>query len=99
MMKKTVSALLAASVLFTSAPAFADSDMRYYKQHRSELITHEQAAKAALASVGGGHIEEVDFEYERGKALIEVEILKDGDEWDVVVDAKTGKVLSKRLDD
>ncbi|MDO5058710.1 MAG: PepSY domain-containing protein [Neisseria sp.] len=98
-MKKTVSALLAASALFAAAPAFADSDMRYYEQHRSELISHEQAAKAALAAVGGGQVKDVDFEYEHGMAVFEVEIRKNHADWDVRIDAKTGKVLSQRLDD
>ncbi|MDO4697024.1 MAG: PepSY domain-containing protein [Neisseria sp.] len=97
-MKKIVSAVLAASVFLVSAPAFADSDQRYYEQHRSHLITYEQAVQNAVAAVGGGHANDVDFEYKRGRAFFEVEVHHEGEEWDVVVDAKSGKVLSKRRD-
>lgn len=89
------------SVLLTvSLPAAADSDDQHYQANKSNYITHEQAAQAAVAKVGSGVAEDVDFEYSKRRgAYFEVEVrAADGSEHDVRIDAKSGKVLSVQAD-
>lgn len=70
-----------------------------YQKNQSQYISHEQAAQAAVAQVTGGQAGDVDFEYNpwRG-AHFDVEVYGQNGEYDVIVDAKTGKVLSVRRD-
>lgn len=98
--KKTVSALLAVAAFGVAAPAFADSDYRYYEQNRAQYISHDQAAKAALAHLGGGEVGEVEFDHDSfGTDHFDVEVYFRGMEYKVKVNAKTGKVLTSRIDD
>lgn len=99
-MKFAKTALIAAAALSFSAPVFADDDEWHYQQNQSQYITYEKAAKIATDAVGrGARTKEVDFEHNRvGGAYFEVEVFGHDGEYDVVVDAKTGRVLSKRRD-
>ncbi|MDO4998210.1 MAG: PepSY domain-containing protein [Neisseria sp.] len=97
-MKKLTSAILAATTLFAAAPAFADGDYRYYEQNRAKFITHEMAAQKAVAAVGNGQAGDVEFDRDFRGDVFEVEVYGNDGEWDVVIDAKTGKVLSKKRD-
>lgn len=96
--QKTLFAL-ALAVGFT-APALADDDYRYYEQNRSQFISHDRAAEIASEAVGGGRVTDVEFDRDYHGDHFEVEVIgNDGREHDVTVDAKSGKVLSKRVDD
>ena len=96
-MKHIIIALLLAFAI--TAPVRADSDERYYQQHRQQFISYQEAAQIALAAFEAtygkaGRIDEVEFEHEFYGDYFEVEI-KDGTgrEYEVHVDAKTGKVV------
>ena len=96
-----IAALMTATLMAVAAPAMADDDDHHYRQNSSQYITHEQASKAAVSAVGSGYAKEVDFEYKphRGSAYFDVEVQTNtGPEYKVIVDAKTGKVLSKHID-
>jgi uncharacterized membrane protein YkoI len=56
-------------------------------------ITEAQAREAALAAVAGATANDVDLEEEDGFLVYEVDLVKDGREHDVYVDAGSGEVL------
>ena len=62
----------------------------------SGTVGAEAALNASLAHAGvtDPYDVDVDYEYEGGKAVFEVEFKKDGYEYDYVVDALTGEILS-----
>ncbi len=62
----------------------------------SGTVGAEAALNAALAHAGiaDPYDVDVDYEYEGGKAVFDVEFKKDGYEYDYVVDALTGEILS-----
>jgi hypothetical protein len=62
-------------------------------------IGPEQAAKIALAKVGGGYVDEIEREVEHGRWEWKVEVIKSGTEYDVRVDAQTGAITRLRADD
>ncbi|MFS4594313.1 PepSY domain-containing protein, partial [Neisseria gonorrhoeae] len=47
----------------------------------------------------GGKITDIDLEHDDGRPHYDVEIVKNGQEYKVVVDARTGRVISSRRDD
>lgn len=97
-----IAALMTATLMAVAAPAMADDDDHHYRQNSSQYITHEQASKAAIQAVGGGHAKKVDFEYKSSQdlAYFEVDVIQtNGTEYDVKVHAKTGNILSKKIDD
>ena len=54
-----------------------------------------------MTHVGGGFAKDVDFEYKshNNRAFFEVEVVnKSGQEYDVIIDAKTSNVLSAKRD-
>ena len=96
-MKHIIITLLLAFAI--TAPVRADSDERYYQQHRQQFISYQEAGQIALAAFEAtynktGRIDEVEFDHEFYGDYFEVEI-KDGTgrEYEVHVDAKTGKVV------
>ena len=96
-LNKTLLALALATGI--SAPALADDDYRYYEQNRSQFISHERAAEIASEAVGGGRVTDVEFDRDFSGDHFEVEVIsKDGHEYDVILDAKSGKVLAKKID-
>lgn len=96
--KKPAALLFAAALTAFAAPALADEDERHYHQNQGQYISYEQAAKIAADKVGG-QAGEVDFEYSRVRgAYFEVEVFGRDGEYDVVVDAKTGRVISAYRD-
>ena len=102
MSKKILAGVLAAVTFATAAPAFADDDdARHYQQNRAQYISYDKAAHAAVAHVGGGVAEDVDFEYSTRKgAYFDVDVRRNnGQEYKVKVNAKNGKIISSRLDD
>ena len=99
--KHTLIAALSAFALLAAAPAFADDDdwddddyrPRYSQSHKAKkakrshgrYISYAQARRAALSRIGG--------------RVNDVEIIKRGREYNVKVDARTGRVVSVRRDD
>ena len=64
-----------------------------FNSFADNYISPDTAAQKAKNAVGGGKIEEVEFKQERGIAVFEVEIEKKDRDFEVTIDAKTGKVL------
>lgn len=93
-------ALLAALVL-GAAGATAAVASSHAAVHAT--ITPEQAREAALRAYPGATAEpareSVELETEGGRPVYEVEVVLDGREMDVLVDAETGAVLSAETDD
>lgn len=51
------------------------------------------AMAAALQSVQGGKVVDIDYEDDDGQQYYEVEVLLEGEEYDVIVNAETGRVV------
>ena len=60
-------------------------------------ILPEQAEKIALAKVGGGKIKEIELEYDKNRLLYEVEIKYEDREYEVKVDAFSGKIIKCKI--
>ncbi|GIJ65458.1 PepSY domain-containing protein [Virgisporangium ochraceum] len=56
------------------------------------VVPSDLAAAAALARVGGGTVTSVESEFEHGRAVWKVRIVKDGVRYDVHVDKETGAI-------
>lgn len=93
--------MAAVLVLLAATPALAGEDQRYYEANRSQFISYEQAARIAVGHIGDGTAVEVDFDHEEHQgSYFEVDVrAADGREYDVKIDARTGKVWSSKLDD
>lgn len=61
-------------------------------------LTIEEAKVKAVEAVGG-EVTEIEFERKKSGDKYEVEVKSDGIEYDLDIDAKTGKVLSTKKDD
>ena len=57
-----------------------------------EFISYGEVEKAVIKAAGGGFIKDIDLEEKKGNYYYEVELIKDGVEYDYIVDAKTGKI-------
>ena len=100
-MNKLMKSTLVLAMMAVATPALADNDDYIYAQNRGQYISYEAAAQNAVAHVGGGFAKDVDFEYKsyNNRAFFEVEVInKNGQEYDVIIDAKTGNVLSAKRD-
>ena len=105
-MKYIITALLMACAI--TAPVLADGwdkDDRYYQLHRQQFISYEKAAQIALAAFEAkyqkkGVVDDVDFEHKFSGDYFEVEIKDEiGMEYEVRLDARTGKVIFIKTDD
>lgn len=105
--KRLLLTVAATALLGISAPALAHHDGHGDDDHghaahqhnkQDKIISRAQAEKAALARVGG-KITDIDLEHDDGRPHYDVEIVKNGQEYKVVVDARTGRVISSRRDD
>lgn len=97
--KLTLAGLL--SLAMTSA-AFADRDDLREMQQKAEafdLISVDQA-KDIATKTKPGYVDDVDLEGTGMGYKYEVEVAdKNGIEWDIDIDAKTGEVLNVKRDD
>ena len=92
--------IIAATFAFASAPALADDDDAYYARHRKQFITHERAAQIARQAVKGGRVTSVEFDHEARDDHFDVDVrTADGREYDVKIDARSGKVRYVKRDD
>lgn len=62
---------------------------------KGDFWTTQQAVEAAVRLLGGGKVKDLDLEKIDGKYQYELEVIKDGMEYEMLVDAKTGKVTEK----
>ncbi len=91
-MKKTLLTSLILSLGITALPAQAKSSGSY--------ISRAKAVAIAKARVGGGKVDNVDFERSRRHgAYYEVDIENRKGDYEVRVNAQTGKVISVQRDD
>ena len=91
-MKKIILTSLILSLGITALPAHAKGNGGY--------ISRAKAVAIAKARVGGGKVDNVDFERSRRHgAYYEVDIENRKGEYEVRVNAQTGKVISVQRDD
>lgn len=91
-MKKTMLASLILSLCITALPAQAKGNSGY--------ISRAKAVAIAKARVGGGKVDNVDFERSRRHgAYYEIDIENRKGDYEVRVNAQTGKVISVQRDD
>lgn len=70
-----------------------------FKEGMFAKVSGQQAAAAVVAEVGGV-VKDVDYKYKQDLGgRYKVEILKDGVEYEALVDAQNGKVLAVTQDD
>ncbi|MGG0845830.1 PepSY domain-containing protein [Peribacillus simplex] len=75
-----------------------DEDMSTQQAVETAKISMDQAEKIALKEVDG-QVTDAELDSENGILVYELEISRGQKEYDVVVDAITGKVLKNQLDD
>lgn len=56
-------------------------------------VTPAEAKRLALEAVGGGYVDDIDLEFEKGQLVYEVEVEYQDDDADVYVDARSGEVI------
>lgn len=64
----------------------------------SKYIGEEKAKSIALETVGAGIVVKVDFDYDDGVPVYEVDIIKDMYEHELEIHAKTGKILKHEVE-
>ena len=62
------------------------------------VLSVEEAESIAVEAVGG-KVTEVEYDRERSGDIYEIEVISDGVEYDLDIDAKTGEVLRTEKDD
>ncbi|MFY0783600.1 PepSY domain-containing protein [Peribacillus simplex] len=75
-----------------------DEDMSTQQAVETAKISMDQAEKIALKEVDG-QVTDAELDSENGILVYELEISQGQKEYDVVIDATTGKVLKNQLDD
>ena len=58
-----------------------------------------RAVRISSAAVRGARLDGLELERERGRVVWKAELTRSGVEYDVVVDARSGQVLRRRVDD
>ncbi len=97
-------ATAAAAATLLGATGVATADMRIdeaVKLHDSgKIMPFEKLNEAVMKQHPGANITDTDLDDNYGKYVYEVELRdKDGQEWDVDLDASTGDVLKNKQDD
>ncbi len=64
-----------------------------------QVIDQEKAIQIALGLTGGGVISDIELEEDDGYYTYEIEIVKDGLEYDIEIDAYSGNVIVFEIDD
>ncbi|MDQ7861700.1 PepSY domain-containing protein [Peribacillus frigoritolerans] len=73
-----------------------DEDMSIQQAVETAKVSRDQAEKIALKAVDG-QVTDMELDSENGTLVYELEIKQGLKEYDVVVDATTGKVLKKPI--
>ncbi len=84
-------AILESTVKYGTAVTIP-TDGKEDSSQSGEFLSYGEVEKAVLKAAGGGFIKDIDLEKKKGNYYYEVELVKDGVEYDYIVDAKTGKV-------
>lgn len=91
--------LIIAGIIASSLGVAGAADTMAFKEGMFAKVSGQQAAAAAVAEVGGV-VKDVDYKYKQHLGgRYKVEILKDGVEYEALVDAQNGKVLAVAQDD
>ncbi|MBV1759205.1 MAG: PepSY domain-containing protein [Dethiosulfatibacter sp.] len=64
-----------------------------------QVIGQEKAIEIALGLTGGGVVEDIELNEDDTYYTYEIEIVKDGMEYDVKIDASSGKILEFEIED
>ena len=91
--------LIIAGIIASSLGVTGAAGTMAFKEGMFAKVSGQQAAAAAVAEVGGV-VKDVDYKYKQHLGgRYKVEILKDGVEYEALVDAQNGKVLAVEQDD
>lgn len=63
------------------------------------IISRDEAIRIALSLTGGGTVTSVELDYDDGEAEYEIEIRKDGKDYEIEIDGYTGRVLDFDVED
>ncbi|WP_342513427.1 PepSY domain-containing protein [Sporosarcina sp. FSL K6-1522] len=97
-MKKWMMIPALAGVLAIGGVVVAGNAEKSLAAESKGLLTIEEAKAIAVKSVGG-KVTEIELDREKSGAIYEVEVQSEGIEYDLDIDAKTGKVLRTDQDD
>lgn len=99
MLKKTVIGLLTASIMTASLGAYASNhqatEMTAFQQ---SSVTATDAIKTATAKFANSYASEIDFKDKNGQLYYSVEVIADNQKNKVNVDAKTGQILTSKVE-
>lgn len=56
-------------------------------------ISRDEAKAIALRYVGGDVVKSAELEWEHGRLIWDIDVIRNGGEWDVEIDAASGKVV------
>lgn len=103
--------LLAAAIMAVSLPALADHDdyddddhPRYTQEHRPRHSRRQAGyiSSSRAASIAARHtrarVTDVDFTTWRGRRVYEVDLEARRGDYEVIVDARSGRILSSKFD-
>ena len=91
--------LIIAGIIASSLGVASAAGTMAFKEGMFAKVSGQQAAAAAVAAVGGV-VKDIDYKYKQHLGgRYKVEILKDGVEYEALVDAQNGKVLAVTQDD
>lgn len=95
--KKLMTVVVISTVALTTTPialADDDDDRRIYQQNKAQYISKQKATQIAKNRVKNSHVKKVEFDHDDGIATYKVELrTKSGVEYDVKINAKTGKII------
>ena len=83
----------------SSKPASKPAPKSTTKPSKPSLIGDARAKEIALAKSGGGKVVEFELDWDDGRPEYEIEIKKDGLEYEVEIDGYTGQILEFEIDD
>ena len=103
--------LLAAAIMAVSLPALADHDdyddddhPRYTQEHRPRHSRRQAGyiSRSRAANIAARHtrarVTDVDFTTWRGRRVYEVDLEARRGDYEVIVDARSGRILSSKFD-
>ena len=77
-----------------------DDDNNDRKISKRQIISDQEARKIALDAVGSGaRITEFELDYDDDDAEYKIEIVKDGKEYEIEINAYTGEIVEFEIDD
>lgn len=100
MKKKMKAALLAIAMTVGFGAGGSLAAASQVSAQDAPRLTMEDARRIALEHVPGGRIESIELDYERGRAIYEVEVRdQQGREHELDIDANDGSVIRTEVDD